>query len=92
MKSFEHIFKCGSVYGQASSTSTPFVVTKFADIVDKIVPFFTQYPLLSSKSLNYADWCKTVYLMQNNSHLTAEGLAQIQSIKSGMNRGREANK
>ena len=39
MKSLEHIFKCGSVYGQATSTSTPFVVTKFADIVDKIVPF-----------------------------------------------------
>ena len=35
-----------------------YVVTKFDDIVNKIIPFFLKYPIRGVKALNFADWCK----------------------------------
>lgn len=65
-----------------------FVVTKFTDINEKIIPLFHKYPLLGAKRLDYVDFCKVVELMKNKAHLTAEGLDQIRKIKAGMNTGR----
>ena len=63
-------------------------VTKFSDITDIILPFFSKYTLHGSKRLDFADSLRVVELMQNKTHLTEEGLERIRTIKSGMNRGR----
>ena len=34
-----------------------FKVTKFSDINDIIIPFFSKYPILGIKSLDFKDWC-----------------------------------
>jgi hypothetical protein len=81
-----------------------FVVYKFSDICEKIIPkgalrpptfqppaaetFFQNYPLQGVKLLDFNDFCKIADFMKNKSHLTSEGLEQIRHIKSGMNRGR----
>jgi hypothetical protein len=69
-------------------TEVTFITYKFSDIFDKIVPLFQEYPLRGIKLLDYSDFSQVALLMKNKAHLTAEGLVQIQSIKSGMNRGR----
>ena len=91
------------------------VVKKFADITDKIIPFFDKYPLFlygsyasikgphppphtcvgwglgeGAKALEFSDFKRVANLMQNKAHLTEEGLAQIRSIKSGMNFSRNS--
>lgn len=66
------------------------VVKKFADITDKIIPFFDKYPLQGVKALEFSDFKRVANLMQNKAHLTEEGLAQIRSIKSGMNFSRNS--
>jgi len=53
------------------------------------VPFFKQYPLRGSKSLDYLDFCKGVVLMKNKDHLTEAGLEEMRLIKTGMNKGRD---
>ena len=63
-------------------------VTKFDDIVNKIIPFFKKYPILGVKALDFADFCKAAELMKNKAHLTKDGLEKIRKIKAGMNRGR----
>jgi len=59
-----------------------FVVSRFSDITEKIIPFFDKYPLVGVKSLDYADFCKVADLIKNKAHLTTEGLSQIKQIKS----------
>lgn len=62
-----------------------FHVTKFEDIINKIIPFFEKYPILGVKSENFKDFCKVAELMKNKEHLTEKGLEKIRLIKSNMN-------
>jgi len=58
-------------------------------ISEHVIPFFTNYPLESSKLLNFQDFCKACDLIKEKAHLTEEGIAKIKIIKSGMNTGRK---
>ena len=66
-----------------------FRVSKFKDIVVKIIPFFSKHPIVGVKALDFADFCKVAKMMRDNKHLSKEGLEKIQKIKAGMNRGRK---
>lgn len=78
--------KCGKIYVDERSVS--FIVTKYSDITEKILPLFDEYPVQGLKRLNYADFVKVWQLMKSNLHLTTEGIKLIRKIKSGMNFGR----
>lgn len=81
---------CGTV--EIPSTrldSCKFVVYKFSDITEKIIPFFKFYPLRTVKLLNFNDFLEVSSLMREGSHLTLEGLEKIKTIKEGMNSARE---
>ena len=65
-----------------------FVVSKFNDIIEKVIPFFDKYPILGNKSLDYLDFKNTALLVENKEHLTKEGYEKILLLKAGMNRGR----
>ena len=54
-----------------------FVVTKFADINNIIIPLFNKYPLIGVKKLNFQNFCKIAELMKNKAHLTTKGLKEI---------------
>lgn len=45
-------------------------------------------PLLTTKWLDYKDWCKIYNLKKEKAHLTEEGRSQLLKIKNGMNRNR----
>jgi hypothetical protein len=62
-----------------------FHVTKFEDIIKKIIPFFEKYPILGIKYENFRDFCRVAEIMKNKEHLTLEGLEKIRLIKSKMN-------
>jgi len=66
-----------------------FLVLKFSDLTDKIIPFFEKYSLHGVKSLEYKDFCKVADIMKVKGHLTTEGIEEIYKIKAGMNKGRE---
>lgn len=69
-----------------------FVVTKFKDITEKIIPFrasLDKYPLQGVK--DFEDFKRVTKLMENKAHLTKEGLSQIHSIKSKMNFKRDSD-
>lgn len=50
-----------------------------------IVNYLTQFPLLSSKRLNYLDWLTCHYLILSRNHTTQEGRDQALKLKSSMN-------
>ena len=87
MRSLVDYLYCGRIY--VSAGSVDFIVTKFSDITNKLIPLFDKYPIQGVKYLNYLDFLKVVQLMKIGLHLTGEGVKHIRKIKAGMNLGRK---
>lgn len=85
MKKFITFFQCGRIESTSHNLCLNFVVTKFKDINEKIVPFFDKYPMEGVKLLDFLYFKEVTSLMKNKTHLTKEGLCEIRSIKSKMN-------
>jgi hypothetical protein len=64
-------------------------IENFKLISEHVIPFFTNYPLQSSKLLNFIDFCKACDLIKDKAHLTEKGIIKIKAIKLGMNTGRK---
>jgi LAGLIDADG endonuclease len=91
---FVQLFGCGGVYNQSRTNNVQdFMVTKFSDITEKIIPFFETYPLRGAKPKDFLDFKLVAELMKSKAHLTKEGLDKIRVIKLRMNsqRNEEAN-
>lgn len=79
---------CGKIErASARPNGVTFVVYKFLDIKEKVIPFFQSYPLQGIKFMDYQDFVKVANIMENKGHLTLEGLKKIKSLRSGMNKG-----
>jgi hypothetical protein len=76
---------CGSVFVGDNKTTASVHVLKIADLLNIIIPLFGQYPLQGVKRVNFEDFCRIVYMMQNKEHLNTEGVQTILGIKEGMN-------
>lgn len=87
LNSLIKFFDCGLVF--KNKTWAEFIVTKFADIMDKIIPFFKKYPIQGIKSKDFNDWCRVAELIKEKKHLTIYGLDKIKKIKAGMNKKRK---
>lgn len=88
INSFIAYFGCGSVVQHGQRSTVEFIVTKFSDINEKIIPFFIEHPLQGIKKLNCSDFSEVAELMKNKSHLNLEGLQKIKQIQEGMNKKR----
>ena len=53
MCSFIEYFGCGNYYSHSKRQLGDFIVDKFSDIVEKILPFFKKHQILGVKSLNF---------------------------------------
>ena len=87
LENFINIFNCGryipkSEYGE-------FVVEKFSDIYDKVIPLFDNFKLHGIKSKNFEDFKLAAALIKSKAHLTREGLDEIKKIKGRMNKNRK---
>ena len=87
--SFIEYFGCGKAYKRSSSNAIDFVVGRLSDIINKIIPFFKNYPILGNKAKDFEDWCKVAEMLKEKKHLTLEGLEEIRKIKTAMNRDRD---
>jgi len=87
MKSFVSYLGCGR-YETSQKDYGNFVCTKFSDINEKIIPFFSKHPIAGIKLLDFVDWCKAAEIIKAKDHLTEDGVNQIIKIKAGMNKGR----
>ena len=86
MQSLIKYLACGNVTERSKQPAVDFTVTKFPDILEKIMPFCINLPLQGVKHLDFLKFVKVIELMKNKAHLTKEGLEQIREIESSMNR------
>jgi hypothetical protein len=62
-----------------------YVVRKRKDIIDVIIPFFQQYPLQTSKKVDFDKFVQCMRYIELNAHLEIEGLIKIALITEQMN-------
>jgi len=86
LKSLISTFNCGRYIPKSGYGD--FIVEKFTDVFDKVIPIFEEFKLHGVKSNNYEDFKKAALLIKNKEHLTRKGLDQIKKIKGGMNKNR----
>ena len=83
MWSLIHYFNCGKL--NKNNNCFNLTIRKFADLNNKIIPFFIKYPIIGQKLLDFQDFCRVADLINKKDHLTIDGLKKISEIKSGMN-------
>ena len=57
-------------------------------LIEHIVPFFMEHPLMTIKNVEFKKFRRILLLMEKGDHLTEQGIEQIREIASQMNRGR----
>jgi len=95
---FEYFVKyLGYGYTAVNREGVDFIVTKYSDLKDKLLPLLhLQHPSLSQrrgvvgyKYLDYLYFTEAVEMMQKKLHLTEEGLNKLREIQVLMNSGRK---
>ncbi len=56
-------------------------------LIEIIVPFFVKHPLKTKKNVDFKKFRQILLKMEAEVHLTIEGIEEIRSIASKMNRG-----
>jgi hypothetical protein len=87
LKSLISTLNCGRYIPKSGSGE--FIVEKFTDVRNKVIPIFEEFKLHGIKSKNFEVFKKAALLMENKTHLTREGLDEIKKIKGRMNKNRE---
>ena len=54
-------------------------------LLNRILPFFEKHQLKTRKRTDFQKFRRVVLMMEKGEHLTADGLEQIQAVKSQMN-------
>jgi len=77
----------GTITVRNNSDVVDFVVASVGDLVNKVIPFFLKYPLITRKRADFIIFSKIVELISQKEHLTLEGIQKIVSLKASMNKG-----
>lgn len=80
----------GRIIIEENRSSCAFVVQSFSDLKDVICPIFLNFPLHTSKKLDFQDFYTAIQIKakSNNGNLSELDKDKILSIKAGMNSGR----
>jgi hypothetical protein len=85
MKKLKNYLDCGNYSQPEGYNHGEFLVTRFSDIFEKIIPFFDSYSIQGVKCKDFEDFKKVALLIEKGAHLTREGLEEIKKIKVRMN-------
>ena len=69
----QKIFKCGFIRRDYSDKTLKYEVRSLNDLVNKIIPHFEKYPLLSAKQKDLNLFKKVCFLMQKEMHKNKTG-------------------
>jgi hypothetical protein len=78
-------FGCGSIRPDRSDKTLKWETRRLEDILDRVIPHFESYPLLSGKQLDFERFAAVCRLMATGAHRTREGLVEIVELARMMN-------
>jgi hypothetical protein len=91
LEELREFFGVGYVYGNQRHDNHrehmhQYVVSDRWDLVETIVPFFEENPLRTAKREDFEKFAQVLDMMEDDLHLTREGLVRIAEITETMNR------
>ena len=88
LKLFQERFECGSIRPDRSDKTLKYETRCIGDLVERVIPHFEQYPLLSGKREDFQRFARICRMMHADNHLTREGFERIVEIASKVNAGK----
>ena len=81
-------FKCGAIRPDRSDKTLKYETRCINDLVERVIPHFEQYPLLSSKRGDFERFAQICRMMHVDQHLTRDGFQKIVELASRVNAGK----
>jgi LAGLIDADG endonuclease len=78
-------FGCGSIRPDRSDKTLKWETRRLEDLLDRVIPHFGRFPLLSGKRLDFERFAAVCRLQAAGAHRTKSGLIQIVQIARQMN-------
>jgi hypothetical protein len=78
-------FGCGSIRPDRSDRTLKWETRRLEDLLERVVPHFVRYPLLSGKQCDFERFAFVCRLMADGEHKSREGLVKIVQTARGMN-------
>jgi hypothetical protein len=78
-------FGCGSIRPDRSDKTLKWETRRLADLVERVIPHFIAFPLLSGKRHDFERFAVICGLMKHGAHREREGLIRIVAIAREMN-------
>jgi len=89
LEEIKEYLKCGIVKTDNKLTKTmKYQISSIIDIKEILIPYLEEYPLLTSKYLNYQTFKEVIEIMYKKEHLTKEGVEKIKGLVRKMNNKR----
>jgi LAGLIDADG endonuclease len=85
LERIQAFFGVGKIYIVGSNAT--YRVTKLSELVNRIIPHFIAYPLLTRKVVTFTVWALAISLFEQGAHKTTNGFMQILSIYAAIGRG-----
>jgi hypothetical protein len=78
-------FGCGSIRPDRSDKTLKWETRRLEDILERVIPHFTRYPLLSGKRYDFDRFASICQLMAGGAHRRCDRLVEIVKLAGGMN-------
>ena len=78
-------FGCGSIRPDRSDSTLKWETRRLEDPLDRVIPHFLRYPLLSGKRRDFERFAVVCELLRRGAHRKRDGLIQIVRIAGEMN-------
>jgi hypothetical protein len=85
LRAIQAYFGCGSIRPDRSDRTLKWETRRLEDILERIVPHFERYPLLSGKRYDFHRFASVCRLMAEGAHRRRDGLAEIVELAREMN-------
>ena len=81
----QQTLKCGFMRRDFSDKTLKYEVRSLNDLINKIIPHFEKYPLVSNKQKDFELFKQVCFLMQKELHKEKKGLQRIINLAFQMN-------
>ena len=78
-------FGCGSIRPDRSDKTLKWETRRLEDLLERVIPHFERYPLLSGKRYDFDRFVSVCRTMATGAHLRHDGLIRIVELVSEMN-------
>jgi hypothetical protein len=78
-------FGCGSIRPDRSDKTVKWETRRLEDLLERVIPHFERYPLVSGKRLDFESFAAVCRLMAGGRHRSRAGLIEIVELARTMN-------